>query len=404
MAKTASGSRTAAARGSAVLVAGFGAILGAILLPRIVQSPATPRGPMLLVQAVIFLTFLIAVLPAAKITFRAGCRFAVALGLAAMGAGSLLLLPVESSVFRMQVPGGLVVMTCGAALVHVAANLQVSSCELASGFFVAGAAAGPWICAFVALQEAAGDAAPSPKAPYAVAAAGFGVLALVASRIRWEPPAAAERRDHSRGKVPPVRHPMVEAAAVFSSVGGEMAIASSLAGFCMQPEIGGWGTRIAAGFVVLYLAAVVAGRVAGAALLRTVSAARLVGCLAVASCLLVTASIGFSGSPAMWSLVLGGTVVSMAFPGIFVLHARAPSRTATSGLLLPALAGGFAVPVSQYLLAERIGLHAAVVIPAICCLYLMYYGFATPEPRVRRARRDERRSPVCSIDSQKRYF
>jgi FHS family L-fucose permease-like MFS transporter len=306
----------------------------------------------------------------------------------------------------MQIPAGLVVMTCGAALVNVAASLVVSGHALATSFLTTGVAAGPWICAFVALPETARDAGPAFAVPYVSAAVVFAILALAASHFPLAPRAARERLDCRPDGAGRLRRPAVEAAAFFCCVGVEMAISCFLAGFCVEPEIGGWSLRTAAGWVVLYWAGVVAGRAAGAALLRAIPAARVVGCAAVAACLLVTVSIGFGGRPAIWSLMLAGAFVSLASSGIFALHAAAPGRVAPTGagLPLPALAGGFVVPVSQYLLAERIGLHAALVIPAVCCLYLIFSGFAAPVPRARRMGRDERRSPVCSIDSQRRSF
>ena len=420
MAETGVRSRTGAALSSTVVVAGFAAILNFLLPGRLGVSQNPASGGVLLAQLGIFLAFVLLAFPALKVASRTDCRFSIAVGLGVLAAGSLLLIPEEILASPMQLPAGLLVMTLGAALLHVSANLQVprpgpsrgrtARLDLAQGFFSIGAAAGPWICAFLLLPEARRDAAPASKLPYEAAAMVFGILAVAASRFHFPPARAMERlgrRAEESGAFPGrLLQPKSVASAVFCGVGVEMAIACFLVSFCVQPEIGGFGQRAAAGYALLYWAGIVAGRLAGTALLRKIPAGRAVGCVAVAACLLVTASIGFGGQAAIWALILAGGAASMMLPGILTLGVAGsgPVPGAGFGLLLPALTGGLLVPVSQYVLAERIGLHAALVIPAVCCLYLMFYGFATSEPRSRRVRRDERRSPVCPIDSQRRSF
>ena len=40
-----------------------------------------------------------------------------------------------------------------------------------------------------------------------------------------------------------------------------------------------------------------------------------------------------------------------------------------------AIVGGAILPVLQGALADSIGIHMAFVMPAICYLYIVYYGF-----------------------------
>jgi FHS family L-fucose permease-like MFS transporter len=41
-----------------------------------------------------------------------------------------------------------------------------------------------------------------------------------------------------------------------------------------------------------------------------------------------------------------------------------------------AIVGGALLPVLQGALADSIGIHAAFVMPAICYLYIVFYGFS----------------------------
>lgn len=47
-----------------------------------------------------------------------------------------------------------------------------------------------------------------------------------------------------------------------------------------------------------------------------------------------------------------------------------------SGLLIMAIAGGAVLPVLQGALADSIGIHMAFLMPALCYLYIVYYGFS----------------------------
>jgi FHS family L-fucose permease-like MFS transporter len=377
---------TTAALRPTLMAAGFGAMLNAGLSLRM-GAPPEFRGEQVLVQAGIFVAFALLLFPVSRMVREAGPCLGRSLGQALLGAGSLLLLPSVGLASPILLPAGALVMTVGAALLHISSNLgdvfpsQVTSLNLAQGFFAASAAAGPWICGFPPLQ---GNGVPGSNGPYVAAAIVFGTAALLSARLRF--PAVAPIDDsHSRG-------PKLDGPAIFCAIGAELALACFLVSFCVQLEFGGLSVYGAAGYVPLYWAGIVSGRLAGKALLGTLRPGRLAGIVAVAACLLITASIAGSGNVAVWSLILAGAAASTLVPAIFEL--------AGSALLLPALAGGAIVPLAEAALADRIGLHAALVIPAVCCLYIMFYGFARPESWAGRLRRRERRQGVCSIDSQ----
>jgi FHS family L-fucose permease-like MFS transporter len=52
-----------------------------------------------------------------------------------------------------------------------------------------------------------------------------------------------------------------------------------------------------------------------------------------------------------------------------------------SGILIAAIVGGAIIPLAEGFLADRIGLHFALLLPAVCYLYIMFYGFARSKPR-----------------------
>jgi FHS family L-fucose permease-like MFS transporter len=66
------------------------------------------------------------------------------------------------------------------------------------------------------------------------------------------------------------------------------------------------------------------------------------------------------------------------FPTIFTLGIASlgPLTGKGSGLLIMAIVGGAFLPVLQGVLADSMGIQLAFLMPALCYLYIVYYGAA----------------------------
>ena len=126
-----------------------------------------------------------------------------------------------------------------------------------------------------------------------------------------------------------------------------------------------------------YWGGAMVGRFIGSALLQKISTGALLGFNAIVAALLVTASMLSFGHFAMWTILLVGLFNSIMFPSIFTLgvDGLGPLTGDGSALLIAAIVGGAIVPELQGLLADRIGIHHAFILPVICYLYIAYYGF-----------------------------
>jgi FHS family L-fucose permease-like MFS transporter len=126
-----------------------------------------------------------------------------------------------------------------------------------------------------------------------------------------------------------------------------------------------------------------AGRFLGSAVMRKIPAPIVVGVFALIVLGLLTTSILCYGKAAMWSVLLVGCFNSIMFPSIFTLGiANLGSLTSKgSGILMSAAVGGAIVPVAQGALADRIGVHHAFILSALCYLYVAFYGFHGWKPR-----------------------
>jgi FHS family L-fucose permease-like MFS transporter len=136
--------------------------------------------------------------------------------------------------------------------------------------------------------------------------------------------------------------------------------------------------KVAAGYVSLYWGGAMIGRFIGSALLQKITTERLLAICASMACLLVIISMLTAGYFAMWSILAVGLFNSIMFPSIFALGVRGlgPLTGKGSGLLVASIVGGAIIPELQGIFADRIGIHHAFILPAICYLYILYFAAA----------------------------
>jgi MFS transporter, FHS family, L-fucose permease len=125
------------------------------------------------------------------------------------------------------------------------------------------------------------------------------------------------------------------------------------------------------------------GRFVGSAILQKIPTGTLLGFNAIVACLLVATSMATFGHVAMWTILLVGLFNSIMFPSIFTLGVAGlgPLTGEGSAMLIAAIVGGAIVPELQGLLADRIGIHHAFILPVLCYLYIAFYGFKGSRPR-----------------------
>jgi FHS family L-fucose permease-like MFS transporter len=118
------------------------------------------------------------------------------------------------------------------------------------------------------------------------------------------------------------------------------------------------------------------GRFIGSALLQKIRTHKLLAFNAIMCALLVAVSMLTFGHAAMWSLILVGLFNSIMFPSIFALtiEGLGPLTGKGSGLLVAAIVGGAIIPELQGILADRIGIHHAFILPALCYGYILFYA------------------------------
>jgi MFS transporter, FHS family, L-fucose permease len=118
------------------------------------------------------------------------------------------------------------------------------------------------------------------------------------------------------------------------------------------------------------------GRFIGSVLMVRVCPGILLAINAAVASALVLLTMLLGGQAAMWSILAVGLFNSIMFPTIFSLgvDGLGPHTEQGSGILCMGIVGGALLPVLQGALADSIGIHTAFIVPALCYLYIIYYG------------------------------
>ena len=391
---------------------GFLTCLNDILIPHLKAIFDLNYAEVMLVQFVFFSGYFLFAVPAGKLVERIGYKRTMVLGLLTMAVGAILFLPASSVPAFPFFLAALIILAIGITCLQVSANPYVSvlgpsetapsRLNLTQAFNSLGTFIAPYFGSLLilstvakrpaeiramapaALQAYRLHEAATVKFPYLlITIALIALAAVIAIYPLPQISTASEIGDsdelNSRTAISvwKQRHLVLGVLGIFVYVGAEVAIGSFLVNYFSQPDIGAMTEKTAAVYVSFYWGFAMVGRFIGSAVLQKIQANRLLGAVAIAAFALVTVSMLTFGHLAMWSIILVGLFNSVMFPSIFTLGIAGlgPLTGKGSGLLVAAIVGGAIIPVAEGALADRIGIHHAFVLPALCYIYIAYYGF-----------------------------
>lgn len=389
---------------------GFLTCLNDILIPHLKGVFDLTYLQSSLIQFTFFSAYFIMSLPAGKIIASVGYKRGIIIGLGTAGVGALLFYPAAATLAYPLFLGALFVLASGITILQVAANPYVSvlgkaetassRLNLAQAFNSLGTTIAPAFGGLLILSAAAKTAeeikALSPDAlqAYKLAEAasvqlpyvGLGLaLFALAGAIAWFnlptiPTVEGDAEKESAfGEALQVPHLALGAIGIFVYVGAEVSIGSFLVSFLGEPQIAGLPEASAAGYVSYYWGGAMVGRFIGSALLQKVRAGVLLGICATLASLLCAMAAFTTGNFAMWTILSVGLFNSVMFPNIFTLGIDGLGKLTNAGssILIMAIVGGALIPVAMGALADSptVGLQTAFILPAVCYLYIVYYGF-----------------------------
>lgn len=388
---------------------GFITVLNDVLIPHLKSVFTLNYAEVMLVQFTFFGAYFVMSLPSGKLLSRIGYRHAIITGLVVAGLGALLFWPAARLPSYPLFLLAFFVLATGITVLQVAANpyvsllgpprLASSRLNLAQAFNSLGTTLAPKLGGLAILSVGvlgATELAALPPAqqlayrigqaemvqlPYIGIALVLFVLAFVVWWFHLPPLAAADgEADDPRHRFADAlahRHVRLGVVAIFLYVGAEVSIGSFLINYLALPEIGNMSEARAAGFVSLYWGGAMIGRFVGSALLTRLDPRRVLAAVAAIAAALVLTTMLSRGWIALGSVVAIGLFNSVMFPNIFTLGIEklGPLTGKASSLLVMAIVGGAVIPLAQGMLADRIGVQHAFVLPMLCYLYVVFYGW-----------------------------
>ena len=393
---------------SLMFMIGFITCLNDILLPHLKIVFDLSYSEASLIQLAFFFGYFFAAIPSGKIISLFGYKKGTSVGLTIAGIGALMFYPAAAFPSYAFFLVALFTMAAGFALLQVAINPYVSvlgkpetsssRLVLVQAFNSVGTTVAPYFGSLFILAgtlsfseiskmpEAEKIAykitqAASVQMPYIGLAIALLVLAGIILFLHLPSIESVEgdaERNTTYSQVWKIKKLRLGVFGIFAYVGGEVAIGSYLVNFMGLPSIAGLQESEAAAYIAYYWGGAMIGRFIGSALLRTIQPGKQLGFQAAVAALLVIVAVMTSGSLAMWSLLLVGLMNSIMFATIFTLAIKdlGPLTNKGGSLLNMAIVGGAIIPAIQGLIADSVGLHSAFIVPILCYVYIMYYGFS----------------------------
>ncbi len=378
---------------------GFITCMNDILIPHLKKLFTLNYTEAMLIQFTFFGAYFIMSLPSGLLVDKIGYKRGIIIGLCTAGIGTLLFYPAAGNQSYPLFLGAFFILASGITLLQVAANPYVailgkpetasSRLNLTQAFNSLGTFLAPFFGSFLILSVATEAVTEMDKAaeaarvqmPYLLLTAALFIIAAIIAKtklpaIHSETLKTMKEEKTSNESAWKYPHLVLGAVAIFVYVGGEVSIGSFLVNFMGSPEIANFSAEKAGYFVSFYWGGAMVGRFIGSAVLRRIKPGHVLAFNAFAACALVVLTMATTGYVAMVTILLVGFFNSIMFPTIFTLGVDRLGRHTGqgSGILCMAIVGGAIVPLLQGYFADRIGIHYAFFIPAICYLYIAYYG------------------------------
>jgi FHS family L-fucose permease-like MFS transporter len=384
---------------------GFLTVLNDILVPHLKSVFSLNYTEASLIQFCFFGAYFIMSLPSGIVVAKWGYQKGMVIGLAVTGLGAWLFFPAATLLSYPLFLAALFVLASGITLLQVAANPYISALgnpatassrlNLAQAFNSLGTAIAPRIGGWLILTTAAAAAtsklaeASSVRIPYLVLGLIAFVMAGIMAVLRL-PVLAAVEDDHAHHPSAfaallaaiKVRHLALAVVGIFVYVGAEVSIGSYLINYLGLPTIEKFSAAVAATYVTYYWTGAVIGRFIGSAVMQKVAPHLVLGFNALVATALCFVGLLLSGHVAAGAVIAIGFFNSIMFPTIFTLGIAKLGHLTSQGssLLIMAIVGGALLPILMGRTADKWGLQYAMIIPAVCYVYIALYAFFGSQP------------------------
>ena len=370
-----------------------------------------------LVQSAFYLGYFLVAIPAGIFMRRFGYKAAVVFGLLLYGAGALLFWPAAATATYATFLVGLFVIAAGLAFLETSANPYVtllgpresaaSRLNLAQAFNPLGSITGVLIgqhFIFTGVEHSPGELAAmdavahtaymkseaaAVQMPYLVIGLGVIAWAIIIGVTRF--PRTTTDEDEGvvergvLGRLLREGRFMSAVLAQFFYVGAQVAVFSYMIRYA-QATMPGTPDKAAANYITAGLLCFMAGRFAGAAIMKYLRPARVLRTFALINVVLAAIAAFVPGHVGIYALVASSFFMSIMYPTIFALGVEGRGDTERkfgASLLVMSIVGGAVVTAAMGATSDRFGIALAMLVPMLC--FVAIFLFAWRRTMVREA-------------------
>ena len=381
---------------------GFITNLNMALVPHLRSIFDLPYAWAMLAESAFFLAYLVFSSPTSKLIESIGYKKTMVVSLFIQVVGCLLFVPAAKMVSFPLFLTAVFVVGAGVTALQTSANpyvailgpehsaparLTLAQALNSLGGTIAPLIAGAYILTDSTSTQTKAEVANTVRGPYIAIAIGLLILGVTVAFLHL--PHITQTQEFRPAKeggsvltrsIWSYRHTVLGALGIFMYVGVEVGLASIAVNYFKNQGVD--SLKTASFLVALYWGGALVGRLLGSWILTKFNPHALLGIFGLAATLFVFVSMAGSGQVAIWAIVICGFFNSIMFPNIFALGIAGlgPMTSKGSGLIMSAVVGGAVVPYLIGKLADQIGIQHALILPAICYLYIAFYGFVGSKP------------------------
>src|SRR5580692_363867 len=381
---------------------GFITNLNMALVPHLKKIFTLPFALAMLAESAFFLAYFVFSAPTSKLIETIGYKRTMVVSLFIQVVGCLLFIPAAKLVSFPMFLTAVFIVGAGVTALQTAANPYVAilgpehsapvRLTLAQALNSLGGTIAPLVAGAYILTDPASTAtkaavANTVRGPYIAIAGGLLILGIAVAFMHL--PQITQTQEFRPGKegdpilsrsIWSYRHTVLGAVGIFLYVGVEVGLASIAVNYFKTQGVD--SLKTASYLVSFYWGGALIGRLLGSLALTKVKAGKLLGLFGFAAALFIVVSMFTTGQVAIWSIVICGFFNSIMFPNIFALGIAGlgPMTSKGSGLIMTAVVGGAIVPALIGVAADKVGIQHAFVIPALCYLFIAWYGLWGSKP------------------------
>ena len=384
------------------LIFGFITNLNMALVPHLRTIFTLPYAWAMLAESAFFLAYFVFSSPTSKLIETIGYKRTMVVSLFIQVVGCLLFVPAAKLVSFPLFLTAVFIVGAGVTALQTAANpyvailgpehsapvrLTLAQALNSLGGTIAPIVAGAYILTDPSKLQSQAAIANTVRGPYIAIAGGLLILGIAVAFMhlphieQTQEFRPAKEGDPLLGRsIWSYRHTVLGALGIFLYVGVEVGLASIAVNYFKTQGVA--SLKDASFLVSLYWGGALIGRLLGSWVLTKFKSNKLLGLFGVCGALLLVISMLTSGQVAIWSLVLCGFFNSIMFPNIFALGIAGlgPMTSKGSGLIMTAVVGGAIIPPLIGAAADRMGIQHAFFIPALCYLFIAWYGLWGSKP------------------------